>query len=790
MTDSAQRQPRYRFGLFEVFPDSGELWKHGHRIRIQEQPFRLLLALLEKPGELVSRETIRDRLWPENTFVEFDQSLGTAVTKLRQALGDEADNPRFIETVPKRGFRFLAPVSVVAPAASPEPVVTARAASDKSAGTDAVPSLATDVPAASESARSTNRRWLYAAVAAVVVLAIASPLVFRRLHPKPGLHPNDSVILAAIQNGTGDSIFDDTLYQAMRVKLNESPYFNVVPERSVRAALTKLNRNTGEQISMEDARLACAELKAQAVISGSIATRPGGLSITLTAAPCGPGGALATERANASTREEVLSQLGSATDALRRSLGEPDDSVQRFGTPLAQATTSSLAALQAFSAAEAKHNRGIDDDTIPQYKLATDLDPNFALAYARMGVLFTNENELSKGIEAHQKAFDLREHTTERERLVITAHYYSTVHGDLEKSADVYMLWRQLYPNDVVPPNNLADDYEQLGQPEKSLEFARDAVRLGPNNAFPRVNLCMALQRLGKFEEAKQSYADAKSRNLDYIAFHMALFEVAFAQKDEAAMRSHVEWARDNPRYGEMLNLMAWSKAAQGQMRAARAYFRQAEEISIKNGLNEFAADVAEDNAQMEADYGFLSQARAETARALELAPNDINVNAFASLIYARTGDLDRAEQHISKTDKMGPRFTIYQKMVLPTARAAVDLHRNDPEGAIQEMRIVAPYDLNRPLEMSCIYYRAEAFQAAHKYREAAAEYQRVIDHWFLRPVSLYIALSHLGVARARRADGDREGARAEYKTFFELWKDADPDIPILHQARAEAAHL
>jgi eukaryotic-like serine/threonine-protein kinase len=787
MTVPSPSQPIYRFGLFEVFPATGELWKHGHRLRLQEQPFRLLVALLERPNELVSRETIRERLWPENTFVEFDQSLGTAVTKLRQALGDEADNPRFIETVPKRGYRFIAPVTVVAArdALATEPAVVA----------DQTPAQAADVEGAvapqSVEQSDAKRGWLWPVLAALIAAAVLAAFLYRHQHPAAAiLQPNDSVILAAIHNSTGETIFDDTLSQAIRVKLAESPFFNVIPERTFRAALAKSGRTPPAQVSADDARAACGDLNAKAVISGNVITRPGGYALTLIAAPCGPGRSLATEQVTAPSREEVLSALGAAADSLRRKLGEPKDSVERFGTPVAEATTSSLAALQAFSNGESKRNRGLDTEAIQDFKLATDLDPNFALAYARLGVLYCNANEQTQCGANYQKAFDLREHTTERERLTITSHYYSNVPGDLEKAAEVYMLWHQLYPNDVVPPNNLADFYEQLGEPEKAYQSALTAVTLSPNNVFPYTNLVQAAQRLGKFDEAKSVVAQAASRNLDYIGFHMALFQIAFAQNDVAEMQRQADWAKGNPREGELLDLIAWSNAARGKMKVARTYFRQAEDISNKNGLTEFAADIAEDDAQFEVDFGFLPEGRAETEKALKIAPDEINVVAFAALIFARAGDLDRAESYVALANRLGPHYTIYQKMVLPTARASVDLHRSKPGEAIGELTVVSPFDLNRAMEMCSIYYRAESFLGAHRYKDAASEYQRLIDHASVRTVSPYIVLSHLGIARARRADGDRAGAAAEFKTFFELWKEADPDIPILRQARTESAHL
>jgi eukaryotic-like serine/threonine-protein kinase len=791
MPGNANRPPAYRFGLFEVFPDAGEIWKQGRRLKLQDQPFRLLLALLEKPGELVSRETIRERLWPGNTFVEFDQSLGTAVTKLRQTLGDEADNPRFIETVPKRGYRFLAPVTLVAASeAAPTADETTTPANAGAPLAESVEVVAAHLLPAENPAR-TSGKWFRVALALIVVLVIAVPLTYRHFHePVAALHANDALILSSIQNATGEALFDGTLSQATRVKLNESPYFNLVTDRALRAALEKAQRPVSEQVSADDARAVCSALGAKAIVTGNVGARGDNYVVTLIAAPCSAGASLATVQAVASSRDEVFSVLSSATDGLRTKLGEPEDSVRRFGTPLADATTSSLAALQAFSAAEAKRDRGLDSEAIPGYKLATDLDPNFALAYARLGVLLANANELAESTVDYQKAFDLREHTAERERLSITAHYYSAVQGNLEKTVEVYSLWRQLYPHDLVPPNNLADIYLQLGETEKALASAREAIEINPNNAFPRVNYAQAAQRLGKFDEAKQAIADAESRNLDTIGFHMTLFQIAFAQNDETEMARQLSLGHDNPREGELLNLKAWANAAHGQMREARKYFHQAEDVSIKNSLGEFAADIAEDDAQFEVDFGFVPEGASETKRALKLAPNEINVTAYASLIFARAGDLTSAENYAAQVDELGPHYTIFQKFVLPTTGGAMALRRNDPKGAIDAMAPIEPNDFNRPLEMCVIYYRGEALLAAHKNKEAAAQFQKLIDHSFVRPVSPYIPLSHLGLARARLADGDTKDAHDEYNRFFEMWKGADADIPIFRAARAESAHL
>ena len=778
MTGHTHSPPAYRFGLFEAFPESCELFKQGRRIRLQEQPFRILIALLERPGEIVARETIRQRLWPENTFVEFDQSLGTAITKLRQGLGDDADNPRFIETVPRRGYRFLAPVTRVLP----QVVTTASTNSEVQPSTKLTP--------ASVGIRGVSRNRAWIALVTVSLFVGAAVFAYRLREAHPLLSSSDAVVLAGFRNTTGDIFFDGTLYRVVRVKLEESPFLNVVPEKLTRAAIEKSEGKVPNEISLEDARAACSDLSAKAVIYGEISRAGQELQVRLLASPCLQGRPWVMEEVTGATPEQIVSQVSLATDRLRWRLGEPQASIDRFKTPIAQATTYSLAALKAFSVGEEKRSRGLDFETLSDYKLATDLDQNFALAYARMGTINSNIQEFARGALNYQKAFELREHTTERERLYITSHYYSTVFGDLEKTAEVYSLWRQMYPRDLIPPNNLADTYTILGQPEKAFEMGVEALRLGPSNGFPYIVYCQAAQRLGKYGEAKTAARDAIAKKLDGLNLHMVLFRIAFAEKDDAAMQHELDWAHGNPREGESLDLVGWANTARGRPHEARNNFHRAEEVALRNDLKEFAADVAEDEAQFEADLGFPAQARQETKWALKIAPDELNVKAFAALILAEVGDSDRFRTLAAEVQRKAPQNTIYIKMVLPTARAQEDLHVNDPQGALENLKAVAPYDLSRPMEMSPIYYRAEALLAVHRNDDAVAEFQRLLDHSPVCPISPYIALAHLGIARARRNAGSLAAAREEYKTFLDLWKDADPDIPIFRQARAEYAQL
>ncbi len=763
----------YRFGNFEVAPETGELYRRGQRVRIQELPFRVLVTLLEQHGQIVSRELLAKQLWPENTFVEFDQGVSTAVTKLRQAIGDAADNPRFIETVPRRGYRFIAPVTL---GGNELPVAAVAVATSEP-----------ELPAAAVTPRSRSP-WKWTAAACALLLAGLAVVVARgRFHTGPALRANDRLVLADFDNATGNGVFDDTLNSALRVKLDESPFFSLVPPRAVQRALEQLGREATARLPQKDAEVICQAVHGQAIVHGAVSPAEGGLRLRLEAKSCATGKVLAEQEVLSPSMDLMLTTLGQASDNLRRELGEPEASVKRFGTPMMQATTASLSALKAFAAGEEKRVRGQDYETIGDYKLATDLDPEFALAYARLGTIYLNANEAERSHAAYQKAFDLRGHTTERERLYLTAHYYTSARGDLEKAVEVYNLWRQLYPQDLIAPNNLADLYEQLGQPELSLAMAREALRINPDNAFPYAGMLQATQRLGRYEEARETWRQATAKKLDNsVLARMAMFRVGIAEGDSALVKQQLDWAVGNPREGEILMLMGWVKTASGQLREAQTIFHRAQEIGLSNGLKEYAADTGEDLAQFESDLGKTQQARAEVERSLKLAPEEPNVNAFAALVLANTGDFEGSASLARKVRESAPENTIFIKMVLPMADSLISLRRFDAEKAVEQLKPVAPYDLSRITELASIFYRAQALLAAKRGPEAASEFQRALDLRAACPISPYLALAHLGIARSKRLTGDVEGSRKEYVNFLDLWKDADGDIPLLRQARAE----
>jgi len=768
---AAPNRRRYRFATFEADPASGELQRKGVRIKLQEQPFRLLVLLLEHPGEVVSREELRSRLWPEDTFVEFDNSLNVAVRKLREALRDDAEAPRFIETLPRRGYRFLADVAT-------------EDARD-------VATMAIDAPSGGGSAIGVRYRryWFLPALGIGLIAAVVLPIVAKRFSG-PILNNSDRVVLADFENTTGDPVFDGTLLPAFRLKLEESPYFNLVSQASLLATVKEQGKATDGPISADVARSVCGALSARAVVYGGISSARDGYLVRVEALRCSDAKKVASEQAHARLQADVVQNLGQATSALRRRLGEPSTTVAQLDTPLAQATTTSLAALKAFSLGEEKRAQGQDIETVSYYKMAADLDPQFALAYGRLGVIYVNAQEFELGKQYYQKAFDLRERTTERERLYLTTHYYSGVTGELDKAIQAYEIWRQLYPNDLVPANNLADLLIVAGEPDKAIEPARDAVRISPRNGFPYMELVQAYMRSGHFAEAKTAYQAAASQKVDGIVIHALRFAIAFEDKDEPEMRRQRDWARGNPREGEMLDAAGTAAFARGRATDARSIFRQAATVDLKNNLTEHAALLTLDEAQYEVELGFVNESKRDVSYALRLAPNANDVQVWAAIVLARAGEVRQADELASRVAKAEPLDTLTSRMELPAERALVDMDRKDPAGALRELEIAKPYDLSRSTALMNIYLRGVAFLDTRRPQEAAGEFQKLLDHRGVQPNSAYVALSQLGLARASATSGDKNAAHHNYEEFFSLWKNADPDVPILKQAKAEYAKL
>ena len=627
----------------------------------------------------------------------------------------------------------------------------------------------------------------------VIALAVMLPLVLAAggyfyFHRAPKLTDKDTIILADFDNKTGDAVFDGTLRQGLSVQLEQSPFLSIVSDQRVQQTLHMMGQKPDVKLTPEIARELCQRTGSAAVLDGTIASLGSQYVLGLKAVNCRTGDSLAQQQATADGKERVLKALGEAAAKLRGKLGESLSTVQKLDTPLAQATTPSLEALQAYSLGG--RAIGADDPAaVPFLQRAIRLDPNFAMAYASLGTSYDNLGETSLAVENTRKAYELRERVSERERLSIESHYYQNVTGNLENARQAYELWAQSYPRDVAPLTFLAVIYQQLGQGDKALAETREALRLDASDLH-YANLVLSYLNLNRLQEAQATAEEAQAKNLDSPYLRLLLYALAFLRNDAAGMAQQVAWAAGKPGVEDvLLGNEADTAAYSGRLRKAREFSRQAVASAERAQEKETAAGYAAEAAVREALFGNASEARQRTAAAL--APStgrDVQYGAALALAFA--GDAVRAQ---SLANDLGKRFsedTIVQFNYLPTLHAQLALSRNDTLKAIDVLQAAGPYELGSVSNTAPVYVRGAAYLAAHQGKEAAAEFQKLLDHRGIVLNEPIGALAHLGLARAYALRGDTAKARAAYQDFLTLWKDADHDIPILKQAKAEYEKL
>ena len=773
---AAEPRVLYEFGPFRVDPDKQVLLREDQPVSVTPKAFETLLILVRRSREVVSKDELMQAVWPD-AFVE-EGNLSQNIFMLRKALGDTPEDRRYIVTLPGRGYRFVAQVRTVTQKGDD---VLIHGHSRSQMVIEQADGRLETVPA-SHARRVLS--WKYAFPALALLVLGAGYVLFFRKHQPRVLGEAQSVLIGGFTDATADPVFADSLRTALRLKLAESPYINLVPEAKLREAAKDIAPEAATT-SPEVVPLVCKKLGASIVLTGAIVSETdNSYRVRLNAENCDQGGSIAHEETRANSRDDVLPAVGRAADALRQRLGEPTASVEQFHTPMVQASTSSLAALKAFSLGEEKLGEGQDLESVALFKMAADLDPNFALAYARLGTIYSNAQELETGRHYFERAFELRGHAAERERLYITAHYYAG-RGETDKLLQVYELWRQLYPRDVVPANNLVEAYFVLGELQKAVESARDAVRLAPDAGITYASLIRAYRRAGQLDQAKAVYNDVIRRNLETTIAHNERYVIAYIEHDDAEMQRQLDWAKGKAQEGELLNDAGIAAMGRGEMRRAKALFSRAAEVGIKNGLPQFAGNCPREYAEFAADIGLVREARLNIAQALHAEPDSREFQASAALVFANTGDLRRAEEFAQKVAQQNASDFAINRISLPTARAAAALHRNAPEAALRELQEVEPYNLLAP-----VYYRGMAYLQLKRPAQAREQFQKVLDHWTYRPEAAYIALAHLGLGRAQVLSSDLTAARTEYEKFFTVWKDADPDIPVLQQAKTEYAKI
>ncbi len=768
MTLESRSSAILRFGVFEVDVRAGEVRRQGVRVKLQEQPFQVLTILVQRPGDVVTREELRSTIWQSDTFVDFDNGLNTSINKLREALGDSADNPRFIETLPRRGYRFIARVS----------------------GVDGTRSAVTNANAATP-ARS--RKIVAAAVIAMLAAGIAGGLLWRSQQARR-LTGKDTIVLGDFANSTGDAVFDGTLREGLSVQLQQSPFLSLVSGEGIRQTLQMMGQPANVGLTPQIVREVCQRTNSRVALDGSIALIGTRYDLILKAVNCANGDLLASTEAQANDKSHVLDSLGKAASEMRRKLGESLSTVQKYNTPLEQATTPSLEALQSFSLGAKAEFAGDDDfAAVAFFQRAIQLDPNFAAAYDAMG----NENQYigtALAVENIRKAFELRTHVSEREKLIIEGDYYNVVIGDLMRARKSYTLGEQIYPREVSFRNGLGVLYNALGQYEAGLREHQEAVRLAPDTIRYRF-LVYAYLSLNRDEDAAALAREAQGKGLD-SSLGPILYSLAFYRNDTAEMSRQVAAWAGKPDQNEylMLALEADTAAYFGHLGRARELSRQASNSAKRAGENEASATYEAVAALREGLFGNAIQAGERTALAKERSGGPDKYYA-AALALAYTGD--GSQGLADNFNGSFPENTVVQFNYLPALRAKLALSHSNPQQALDTLEVAAAYELGLPAlwfynwpNLYPVYVRGEAYLAARRGKEAAAEFQKILDHRGIVLNEPIGALAHLQLGRAYAMQGETAKSRAVYQDFLTLWKDADPDIPILKQAKAEYAKL
>ncbi len=642
-------------------------------------------------------------------------------------------------------------------------------------------------------------------IAILIVAALIVGGLYYRSRSAKLLTDKDAVVLADFANRTGDPVFDDTLKQALSIALSQSPFLNVLSEDKVGATLQMMARRANTPLTPDVARELCQRSGSKAFIGGSIASLGTEYVLGLKAVNCQSGDTLAQQQVTATTKEKVLDALGAAAAKLRGKLGESLATVLKFDVPLEQATTSSLEALKAYSLGEKALREKGPSAALPYHQRSIELDPNFAMGYRAVGNEYSDLVEVGRARRYYTKAFELRERASEREKLVIAASYYWGVTGELDKAAQAFQEQIESYPRDYRAYLDVGIVYAEVGQYVKAVEATRQALRLAPDNVAPYENFGNYLLALQRFDEARQVLQQAQARKLDDVPLHNGLYALAFLSGDSRAMVEQSAWFAGKPEYESFgLSLASDTEAYAGHLRRARELTQRAVDSAVRADSKEAGAIWLDNAALREAAFGNATEARRAAGEALKMKPPSHAVEIEAALALAMAGDAARAESLAQDLGRRFPLDTQIQSIWLPTIQAQLMLDRKNPAGALNRLQAASSIESGASVflvNLSCVhpvYVRGEAYLAAGQGGAAAEEFQKILDHSGIVWNCSTGAVAHLGLARAyalesrtsHDADAARVRALAAYKNFLTLWKDADPDIPILKQAKAEYAKL
>jgi eukaryotic-like serine/threonine-protein kinase len=761
---------RVRFATFEVDLRSGELHKQGIKIKLHDQPFQVLAMLLEHAGELVTREQLHQKLWPSETFVDFDVGLNSAIKRLRDALGDSAEEPRYIETLPRRGYRFIARIE-----------------------NGALPTLAiveehrAPVLPVEPTPELWNKRRFVVTAGVAAFLIIAAIASWRVFFARPALAETDVILLASFVNKTGDPIFDNSLDKALEVKLTESPFLSLFPEPAVRETMRMMRHDPNERVTREMGIEICNRQGLKAVVVPEIAVFGSKYLITLEAIDARNQKSIARRQEEAENKDQVIAALGEAGSQLRRRLGESLSSLEKYDAPLDHATTNSLEALQAYRTGLMQFRYGRPREAIAFFERAVELDPQFCSAHRMLGNVYVSLGDGQAARQNYAKCFELKDRRLTQEenfRAAATNHMHMT--GNLEKALAALVLYKQAYPRSTVASNLLGIVYRDMGRTEEALREFQRAINLAVVPAAPdETNASETLMILGRFEEAKKMLDQWRQKG-SLSSSQMGLrYRIAFFENDAATMeRLAREAPADDMHWLGLQQQLAFFRGDFSKLRSLSETLvnQQRRAKRMENAANELAW-----HAQLESYLGNYALARKLCRQAEEAGKDsDLGLGHCANAL-AEAGDVTQAEALAAKLDRLRPEDTLNQEVHLPLIRSIIERQRGN---AVKAVDLLAPVTQYEQGKSDVPYYRARAYLAAGEHAKAAAEFEKLIGHRGWLEWEVFAPLAQLGLARAYAMQGDRANSRKAYDDFFTAWKDADPDTPTLRQAKAEYKKL
>jgi DNA-binding winged helix-turn-helix (wHTH) protein/tetratricopeptide (TPR) repeat protein len=762
------RTRKTRFGAFEVDLRSGELYKHGIRLKLQDQPFQVLALLLEHAGDVVTREELRQKLWAADTFVDFDTGLNSAIKKLRDVLADSADEPRYIETLPRRGYRFIAHVEN---GDLPAPIpIEIR--------------LAT-VPPVRPKPELSNKRRIIVAAAVTAFFTVAALVTWRVFFARPALTGSDVILLASFVNKTGDPIFDNSLDKALEVKLTESPFLSLLSGADVASTMRMMRRNPDERVTLDLGVEICKRRGLKALVVPEIAAIGRTYVITLDAIDAQNQKLIARQQVEANNKDQVVAALGNAGSRLRKRLGEGLSSIQKLDAPLDLATTSSLDALQAYRYGLTLYRSGKSAEAIPFFEKAVELDPQFCSAYDQLGRAQHSIGRSQEERASFARAFELKDRRlTQEENFKTTALYYSAITGDLEKEAPVVLLYHQIYPRSMDAANLLGIYYAMMGKTEEALQEFRWVIAHSPvPSAAHYANASQALIILGRFDDAKKLLDQWRQQGSLSPLQLVLRYRIAFIEHDTATMdRLAGDTSGDYKPWVDLQKNLAFLRGDVATLRSLSGALvsRQRKANHMENVAEELAY-----HADVEAYLGNYHLARKLCAQADEAGNNSALGLFGCSQALAQAADTSAAEAHAAKLNELLPEDTFQQKVRLPITYSTIQRAQGNLRVAVDILSPATQFP-----NVAVFYGRARAYMAAGDQAKAVADFQTVIRNPGWPDWGVFEPLSQLGLAQAYAKQGDSENSRKAYEDFFTTWKDADPDIPILHQAKAEYKKL